>query len=438
MKFVDRYKISLHNISNNKSRSILTTIIVYIISFLIMAIMCIAITYYVNQNKIIYKYYETVGETNISYNNYNGDKQGKKFNKDLYVTYKNVIDKHSKDINYIEYSINNMYDVGLTDYSYPIKLNIIEGTGINKSIKNSNKIYVSSNYVSQYYNNYGKQLSVGSKFIYNYSYSPNNKTYENEEIELEIAGIYKAEKKNNYNIKNVYIDCEYVLNNFKYSSISSFNIEYNIDKISFDSSRFKNELKSLYEEIKEIMPLSYNRYTNGNNEVVEKEYESVNCSVLEDLKMYVIIGYVILGFAGFLAIVLMLLSIGSLANTIVISVNKNKKFIGLMKALGLNERDLKSTIKYESMTTIIIGVLLAFGSLYIIKAPLTSISSGILESTFTMYLAKIKDYAIIMEIPIYVPILTIIFFILFTLLFSKSSMSKISKTDPMAVISEVS
>ena len=154
--------------------------------------------------------------------------------------------------------------------------------------------------------------------------------------------------------------------------------------------------------------------------------------------MYVIIGYVILGFAGFLAIVLMLLSIGSLANTIVISVNKNKKFIGLMKALGLNERDLKSTIKYESMTTIIIGVLLAFGSLYIIKAPLTSISSGILESTFTMYLAKIKDYAIIMEIPIYVPILTIIFFILFTLLFSKSSMSKISKTDPMAVISEVS
>lgn len=438
MKLVDRYKISLHNISNNKSRSILTTIIVYIISFLIMAIMCIAITYYINQNKIIYKYYETVGETDVSYNNYNGNKVGKKFDKELYNEFKIVIDKHSNDVSNIEFSMNNMYDVGLTDYSYPIKLNIIEGTGINQSIKNTNKIYVSSNFVSQYYNNYGKQLNIGSKFNYNYSYSSNNNNYENAEIELEVAGIYTIEKKNNYNIKNLYMDCEYVLNNFKYSYISSFNIEYNIDKISFDSSRFKDGLKSLYEDVKEIMPLSYNRYTNGNNEVVEKEYESVNCNVLEDLKMYVIIGYVILGFAGFLALILMLLSIGSLANTIVISVNKNKKFIGLMKALGLNERDLKSTIKYESMTTIILGVLLAFGSLYLIKEPLTNISSGILESTFTMYLAKIKDYAIIMEIPIYVPILTIVFFILFTLLFSKSSMSKISKTDPMAVISEVS
>ena len=149
-----------------------------------------------------------------------------------------------------------------------------------------------------------------------------------------------------------------------------------------------------------------------------------------------IIGYVILGFAGVLALILMLLSIGSLANTIVISVNKNRKFIGLMKALGLNEGDLKSTIKYESMTTIVVGVILAFITLFAVSVPLKYMSSEILEGSLSMYLARIK-YDITFEMPVYVPLLTIVFFILFTLLFSRSSMSKISKTDPMAVISEV-
>ena len=52
------------------------------------------------------------------------------------------------------------------------------------------------------------------------------------------------------------------------------------------------------------------------------------------------------------------------------------------------------------------------------------------------YLNEI-EYKIVFALPIYIPLIVLIFFIFFTLLFARSSMSKIAKTDPMAVISEV-
>ena len=79
------------------------------------------------------------------------------------------------------------------------------------------------------------------------------------------------------------------------------------------------------------------------------EYDSVDCYALSELNMSNIMSFAIIGAAAFLCLVLILLSIGSLANTIMISVDKNKKFIGLLKALGLNEKDLKSTINKKAI-----------------------------------------------------------------------------------------
>ena len=50
---------------------------------------------------------------------------------------------------------------------------------------------------------------------------------------------------------------------------------------------------------------------------------------------------------------------------------------------------------------------------------------------------KATNYKAIFALPIYVPIIVFIFFVAVTLLFARGSMSKIAKTDPMAVISEV-
>ena len=119
-----------------------------------------------------------------------------------------------------------------------------------------------------------------------------------------------------------------------------------------------------------------------------------------------------------------------------ISVDKNKKFIGLLKALGLNEKDLKSTIKLESITTIVSGIILAFLTIFIFKGLLSNLNTIIINSMFSDYLREI-DYVTVFDLPIYVPIVVLLFFVAFTLLFARESMSKIAKTDPMSVISEV-
>jgi ABC-type lipoprotein release transport system permease subunit len=119
-----------------------------------------------------------------------------------------------------------------------------------------------------------------------------------------------------------------------------------------------------------------------------------------------------------------------------ISVDKNKKFIGLLKALGLNEKDLKSTIKMESITTIVLGVMLAFGTVFLFKELIEGLNQLLLTSLFSNYLNEI-EYTIVFSMPIYIPFIVLIFFVFFTLLFARGSMSKIAKTDPMAVISEV-
>ena len=72
MKLFDRYKISLHNIKNNKSRSILTTMIVYVISLLIMVILCVGLSFSTNMKDVTRKYYEVSDEAiETSYYNYN-------------------------------------------------------------------------------------------------------------------------------------------------------------------------------------------------------------------------------------------------------------------------------------------------------------------------------------------------------------------------------
>ena len=79
MKLLDRYKLSLHNIKNNKSRSILTTVIVYIISLLIMVILCIAISFSNNMQNVIKEYYETSDEPiSVNYQLYGESENGKR------------------------------------------------------------------------------------------------------------------------------------------------------------------------------------------------------------------------------------------------------------------------------------------------------------------------------------------------------------------------
>lgn len=437
MKLLDRYKISLHNIKNNKSRSILTTVIVYIISLLIMAILCIAISFSSNMTSVIKEYYEKADEPiSINYNLYGKSPDGKIFDKSIYDSVSNIVSNHSEIVSYARYSNSYGDNDIIIDYRFGLNefYEIIEGSNVTGQDVNKNNVLVSASFANDYYIANGVKLNPGDTIQYTFTYEIPEEEYrtfsKNKELELKVKGIFKSKDVEQESYQpilsansKIIMDIGYLFNEIQDMNVNSASYYYNTTKTNFNDDELKDKLDSFVTELKSTLPKS--------------EYgSSVYCNALEDLKMSSIIGLVIIGLATFLCLVLILLSIGSLANTIMISVDKNKKFIGLLKALGLNEKDLKSTIKLESITTIVLGIVLSFLTIILLSNVLTDLNALIINSLFANYVKSV-NYQAVFAFPIYVPIIVFVFFVVFTLLFARGSMSKIAKTDPMAVISEV-
>ena len=104
MKYFDRYKLSLHNINNNKSRFILTTIIVYIISLLLTVILSIGISFSLNTNNIIKKYYSEATEFVVV--SYFSGEYSTIINNSNYSGVYDVILKHDSSISYSLHNAN--------------------------------------------------------------------------------------------------------------------------------------------------------------------------------------------------------------------------------------------------------------------------------------------------------------------------------------------
>lgn len=440
MKSLDRYKIALHNIKNNKSRSILTTIIVYIISLLIMVILCVGLSFSSNTENIIKTYYQSATEpVKVEYSNYGWNQESEGIlNNEVYQNVVPILDQNEEIISYAKYGVD--FSEGLAviqEHKFPMSeyIEIIEGSSANKTHSNTNKVLVSSTYAQKYYKTNKILLKPGDSFNYIFKYNVrnnDNNEQASKNLQLEVLGIYKVvdiEKKAYQatlvpNNSEIIIDANYLMNNVENLMYFDASYYYNVSQTNFNSNELKNNLASFVESLKAVLPRE------------SSHYDSVRSNALADLNMSKIMGIAIIGVAAFLCLILILLSIGSLANTIMISVDKNKKFIGLLKALGLNEKDLKSTIKMESITTIVLGVLLAFGTVFLFKGTIGGLNELLLTSMFSNYLNEI-EYSIVFNLPIYIPFIVLVFFVFFTLLFARGSMSKIAKTDPMAVISEV-
>ena len=160
----------------------------------------------------------------------------------------------------------------------------------------------------------------------------------------------------------------------------------------------------------------------------------VYCDFVTQIDASILLGYILIIVCIVLGLMVLLLSIGSVANTIMISVDKNRKFIGLLKALGLNQKGVKKLIKVEAFITIFLGLM--FGALILFSANglLEIIVKGILDSMFGWYDIDIN---IVSNFNFLLPLITFIVFYLFAVLFSRGSLKKISSQDVIETISEV-
>ena len=427
MKYFDRYKLSLHNINNNKSRSILTTIIVYIISLLLTVILSVGISFSLNTNNIIKKYYSEATEfVGVSY--LRGE-YSTIINNSNYSCVYDVILKHDSSISYSLHNAN-LFDnnLVLVDHGYfPSNfVEIIEGRAPVFSDANTNKVLVSAEYAREYYDLTGEKLDLNDTINYSIRVDLDG-DFKFIETQLEVIGIYKTKNVEISLFSNediIIMDIQYLLSLDSDLYAHDLQYYYDVTKVGFNINEFSDNLLNLVADLRDSLGEGYMD-------------SSIYSSAENDIFVSKVLIFIVIVLSLLFSLILILLSIGSLVNTIMISVDKNKKFIGLLKALGLNEKDLKSVIKMESITTICLGVILAFVTIVVAKPILTGVNDMLVTAIFNEYLIDI-DYDIIFNIPIYVPAIVIAFFIVFTLIFARGSMAKIAKTDPMAVISEVS
>ena len=137
------------------------------------------------------------------------------------------------------------------------------------------------------------------------------------------------------------------------------------------------------------------------------------------------------------SVVLLLMSVGSLANSVMISIDTSKKFIGLLKALGMRGKLLKMIVVLESITLITAGVLIGYLLLVALYNPLSSVISAVVSSSYGTYIEMV-GFTPVMYMPFYVFAGTLVLFLIFTFLFSRGSLNKIAKMEPIMVINEVS
>jgi ABC-type antimicrobial peptide transport system permease subunit len=467
MRLIDRLKLSLHSIVHNKGRTLITVIIVFVVSLLIMVISILGLSFYQSVDNAFMNMFDKTGtefQLDSYYNSPDSEtweNRGISMEEYTYTMSQfegkpelidNVVLDGNIEVYYLFdeteepdddtlFTSGNFWSVygdtrmntqmisvwGDLDYESKSVSYIKSGRLWTKEDEGDNKVWVSESFITKAME-YGKYLSEGEDVVlavinYVFDESLGYSTPEVNFIEAEICGVFSDEglDKLGYS-QEVYIDALTL-----YGALG--------DDISLNRVRIINEVKigydfnTEYKKMKEIVD-------NVNEQVVpsvdrNKTRDRFECGIVSDLKNVKLIGGVLIGACVFIGFIILIISIGSVANTIIISVDKNKKFLGVMMAVGLKRGGVKSIVQYEALIMIILATGLAYGVLYFVKDYFTPIID------FLMLTTGLTDDAII-AMPFYIPVITISAFIIMALLFAKNSLKKIAHMDVISVISEVS
>ncbi|MDD4000864.1 MAG: hypothetical protein PHX62_08265, partial [Bacilli bacterium] len=144
-------------------------------------------------------------------------------------------------------------------------------------------------------------------------------SYEVDKHSFVIAGFFTSDID-----RRQIIDLKYYHNQI--NKISRFSIVYNYDA----NRNFNQDVKRLNKMLDELK-----------NSLDSGEDITTSSTELDILNLIKTVAKIIIAAIFFIATILILLSIGSVSNSIMISVDQNKKFIGLLKTLGLKDKDIK-------------------------------------------------------------------------------------------------
>lgn len=185
------------------------------------------------------------------------------------------------------------------------------------------------------------------------------------------------------------------------------------------------QMNEFVREVNEEIP----PYTFNGNEVTR-----FYCSYIDEMQTIDLLRAIIAAVLLAVSLLILLLSIGSIVNTILISVDKNKRFFGLLKALGMKQGDLRKMVGAETLLLVAAGAALGVGFVYALRGAVLSLLSSIFS---TMFAELPNGLAVEMWVPFWLPLVTAAAFFTFALLFSRRSVKAFAERDVIGTVSEV-
>ncbi len=510
MKSIDVLKIAAHNMWVNKSRTILTVLIVAIVSTLIMVLLLIGTAFLENETNVSKKvlakngatyilsgigtstanayvpetdYHKLkehlgkspylVGDINLSYQNVAND-DNRFPSENYYITYdyrEENFDSNQDIMDWLNYkgsSLQLLYNIDAKDFhytqSYPSGL-IREGRIWTNDDNDKPNIWIGYEKACELAEN-GVNIRTGDTVMIayltrsDYMFTPPTftgggeaeqeeylaavKQYEEmlkrlnpfESRKFTVCGIYNESAlaaRGVVNANGIIIGSGNFLGEGKLGKAECKKVtcayspttdDYNYNSLLSDMKKFTNALNG---DVEQAPP-----QLNPNNPL--ESFERFQCDHIERMELAELAGTLIMIGVSALAVFVLLMSIGSVANTIIISVDKNRKFIGLMKSMGLNQNGVKKIVLCESLLSILGGVLLGFALLFALRPILITLMTDLFATIFGRFAVV---YTITASIPLWLPLATVAAFFLFAILFSLSSLSKIARQDVIGTINEV-
>ena len=162
---------------------------------------------------------------------------------------------------------------------------------------------------------------------------------------------------------------------------------------------------------------------------------ATSCSLIDQLKLSTILSIVMIALVIGVSAIIVLLSIGSVANTIKISAEQSRKFFGVMKAIGMKNRNMRHILTGQIIIMTLTGVAIASLAAYLMIGAAKFVLVALLEMLFGFFLPEVF---VICSIAFYIPVLVAAALVGIVLLFTRANMASVSKMDVITVINEVS
>lgn len=418
MKFWDILKISCKNMMNNKLRTLLVWFMLFIMSTIVLVILSTGVG-------MIDFFNDNLNEGTRTYQDltfeYKEDKKGEQidiFKFDEIEQLENLIAKKLPQLKVIKIYCegdnghlrhNTAHDITITDMRYNMFFDqqdyMVSGRMWTEKDRNTSRVWINQSYANEFNKAVGDKIDIGLTI--------GRSTFK---VYLDIFGIIKDDAIPGKNQKRENIFCDY---SFMHNQGAKFTKIQFMEPISGEGLNYDSwkALKSFTNK--------YNKY-----DKVTKNGIAVYTSTSDfDLMYYIMLAIIFL--MVIISVVVLLLSIGCVANSIQITVEQNAQFFGVMKAIGMRNSNLCFIIYTQAVIIILATIITASGAAVGLLSVLTP---AILSFLTTLGAPPLQ---LSLTLPVYMPFIVLFVLVGLVVLWTAKSLKGLAKKDVITMINEV-